>query len=254
VTRLSVVVPAFDEARRISATVERLRAGVPADGGLEIVVVDDASSDRTAAAAREAGADLVLTLPSHRGKGAAVRAGMLAAGGQARAFTDADLAYSPEQVTRLLQEVEAGWEVVIGSRRHVEATALVRAGRVREASGRLFNLLTRLIVLDEYLDTQCGLKAFAAPVVPVLFNRSFVDGFAFDVELLYLARRYGLRLREVPVELASSTSSSVKVVRDATLMVRDLLRIRRRAASGDYDLLPDELAALGEGRAPEPPR
>jgi dolichyl-phosphate beta-glucosyltransferase len=254
VTRLSVVIPTFNEARRIGGTVERLRAELDLEGGVEIVVADDASLDGTAEAARRAGADRVLSLPSHRGKGAAVRAGMLAATGDARAFTDADLAYSPEQVVRLLHEVEAGWEVVIGSRRHVDATTLVRAGRMREASGRLFNILTRLLVLHEYLDTQCGLKAFAGPVVPTLFQRGHVDGFAFDVELLYLARRYGLRLREVAVELANSQTSSVRVVRDAAMMVRDLLRIRRLAASGAYDLKPGELAALDEGRAQGPPR
>lgn len=223
------------------------------EGGLEIVVVDDASHDRTLEMAQLAGADQVVSLPSHRGKGGAVRVGMLAARGRARVFTDADLAYAPDQVARLLAEVEAGWEVVIGSRRHVETTTLVRAGRVREVSGRLFNLVTRLALLDQYLDTQCGLKAFAGHVAPVLFERGRVDGFAFDVEVLFLARRYGLRLKEVEVELANSQTSSVRLVRDAPVMLRDLARIRRWATSGAYELEPREWAAL-EGQRPGPPR
>ncbi|MDP8992924.1 MAG: glycosyltransferase [Actinomycetota bacterium] len=245
----SVVIPAFREEASIAAAVERLRCGLGMEGGGEIVVVDDGSPDRTSEAARGAGADQVLTLPVNRGKGAAVRAGMLAARGRSVAFTDADLAYSPAQLLRLLEEVEAGWDVVIGSRRHVDTTTLVRARRAREVSGRLFNLVSRAVLLHRYLDTQCGLKAFDSDVARVVFSRARVDGFAFDVEVLYLVQRYGLSLQEVPVELANPETSSVRVLRDAPLMVRDLVRIRRWAAAGAYDLTPEEQAVLdGRGR------
>lgn len=169
---LSVVVPAFEEADRIGDAVERLRAELPVPGGVEIVVVDDGSRDATADVARRAGAHRVLSLPVNRGKGAAVRAGILAAEGRAVAFTDADLAYSPVQLLRLLHEVQAGFDVVIGSRRHVETTTLVRARRLREVSGRLFNLLSRVVLLPSYVDTQCGLKAFEADAAHMLFNRA----------------------------------------------------------------------------------
>jgi glycosyltransferase involved in cell wall biosynthesis len=248
--RLSVVVPAFQEESRIGTTVERLRRDLGLDWGVEVVVVDDGSRDGTAEAARRAGADQVLCLPANRGKGAAVRAGMLAARGGVLAFTDADLAYPPAQLVRLMHEVEAGYDVVIGSRRHVDATTLVRARRLREASGRLFNLLSRVVLLHRYLDTQCGLKAFSAGAGRVMFGKARVDGFAFDVELLYLAELYELSFREVPVELVNSNVSSVRLARDASVMVRDLVRIRRWASGGAYRLGPEQRRVL-DGRAQE---
>ena len=244
---LSVVLPAYEEEGRIGPSIDRLRRELPVPGDVEIVVVDDGSRDQTVEAARLAGADQVLSLPANQGKGAAVRAGMLTARGRARAFTDADLAYPPAQLLRLLAQVEAGWDVVIGSRRHVDTTTLVRARRVREVSGRLFNLASRVVLLHRYLDTQCGLKAFAGDVAQVVFAQARVDGFAFDVELLYLAQLYGLTLKEVPVELANTGTSSVRLLRDAPLMARDLLRIRRWAGAGAYDLTPEERAVL-DGR------
>src|SRR5207302_1357991 len=143
-------------------------------GAVEIVVADDGSDDGTVDAARAAGADQVVALPLNRGKGAAVRAGVLAARGRTVAYTDADLAYPPAQLLRLLAEVEAGADMVVGSRRHVETKTLVQARRLRELTGRLFNLLTGLILLGRYRDTQCGLKAFRSDVARALFTRSTV--------------------------------------------------------------------------------
>lgn len=236
--RLSVVVPAFREHDHIGATVDALRtalASVSADGGLEIVIVDDGSGDGTAEAARAAGADLVLEQAENRGKGAAVRRGALASHGRTVAFTDADLAYSPDQLLRLLAEVEDGWDVVVGSRRHEDTTTLVRAGRLREVGGRGINLLTQAVLLGQYRDTQCGLKAFRSDVARLVFGRSRVDGFAFDVEVFHLAERYRLSLTEVPVSVANSSRSTVRVARDALHLLRDLFRIRRWAKQGRYD-------------------
>ena len=251
-TRFSVVVPTYREAHRIADTVGRLREAVDADGGVEVVVVDDGSPDGTADAARRAGADQVVALPRNRGKGAAIRAGVMTAGGRSLAFTDADLSYPPAQVGRLLLEVEAGWDMVVGSRRHVDTTTLVRARRIRELSGRLFSLLTDLVLLEQRRDTQCGLKAFPAEVARLLFSRTRVDGFAFDVELFHLAERYGLTVLEVPVEVANSATSTVKVGVDAVRMVRDVVRIRRWAATGAYELSAEERSVLEE-RSSGPP-
>jgi putative flippase GtrA len=239
--RLSVIVPAYREGAQVARTVERLRlalAEVADSGGLEVVIVDDGSGDDTAEHARAAGADQVIVQPANRGKGAAVRVGMLAAHGRTVAFTDADLSYPPEQLLRLLAEVESGWDVVVGSRSHVETTTLVRNRRLREVSGRLFNTLTVAVLLGQYRDTQCGLKAFRADAARLLFSHAHVDGFAFDVELFHLAERYRLSLAEVPVELANSTTSSVRVGVDAVRMLRDLFRVRRWAAAGRYELDP----------------
>lgn len=239
--RLSVVVPTFREPA-IADSVRRIRSELAGlDGGLEVVVVDDGSGDGTADAARAAGADNVLALPVNRGKGAAVRAGMLAATGRTIAFTDADLSYAPEQLLRLLEGVESGWDVVVGSRQHVETRTVVRAGRLREVGGRVINLLTGYVLLGRYRDTQCGLKAMRSDVGRLVFGHSRIDGFAFDVELFHLVERYRLSLLEVPVEVENSTRSTVNVARDAVLLVRDLFRIRRWGRIGLYEAAQDEL-------------
>jgi dolichyl-phosphate beta-glucosyltransferase len=237
--RLSVVVPAYREAARIAGTVARLRAALAPlaeAGGYEIVVVDDGSGDRTAAVARRAGADQVVEFGANRGKGAAVRAGVLAARGRTVAFTDADLAYPPEQLLGLLERVEAGWDVVVGSRKHVGTTTLVRARRLRALTSRAFNVLTELVLLGQYRDTQCGLKAFRSDVARLIFSRTRIDRFAFDVEVFHLAERYRLSLTEVPVTLVNSATSTMRLGRDALQMLADLWRIRRWAGRGAYDL------------------
>jgi dolichyl-phosphate beta-glucosyltransferase len=244
--RLSVVVPAFGEESRIARSVEQLRAELEkadTDGGIEIIVVDDGSDDDTSGAARRAGADQVVRHEVNRGKGAAVRTGVLAARGRTIAFTDADLAYSPDQLIGLLNEVEAGWDVVSGSRRHTDTTTLVRARRVREIGGRAINLLTRAVLLGQYRDTQCGLKAFRSDVARLIFRHSRIDGFAFDVEVFFLVEQYHLSLAEVPVRVENSSRSTVRVLRDAARLVRDLFRIRNWAHNGAYDLATDDEAA-----------
>lgn len=227
--RLSVVVPAYGDAHRVGDTVGRLRhdlTDVAVGGGLEIVVVDDGSQDDTADAARRAGADQVISLPANRGKGAAVRTGMLAARGGTVAFTDVDLSYAPVQILRLLREVETGAEMVVGSRLHPEAEAVLRAGVARQLASRLFNFLA-FLVIGELRDTQCGLKAFRRDVARELFSRSTIDGLAFDVELFDLARRSGVKVVEVPVSLTSADTSSVRL-RGELKAILDLARIRFR--------------------------
>ena len=235
--RLSVVVPAYGEERRIAATVATLRAALapPSEAGtVEVIVVDDGSRDETARRAAEAGADQVIRLPVNRGKGAAVRAGVLGAHGSTIVFTDADLSYPPAQVLRLRDEVECGWDVVVGSRKHVGTRTLVRSGRLRELSGRVFNLFARTVLERPFSDTQCGLKGFHRDAAHRLFGLAVIDGFAFDVELLWLAERLGLATEEVPVELASAEGSTVRLSVDALRMLRDLIGLRRRARAGAY--------------------
>jgi putative flippase GtrA len=242
--RLSVIVPAFNEGRRIEETIGGIRAALAEVMGneLEIVVVDDGSDDDTVERARTAGADRVIVLPGNRGKGAAVRAGALAARGRVVAFIDADLSYSPDQLLTLLAEVEAGWDLVVGSRKHIKTSTLIRAGRLREVSGRIFNLLTRALLLGQYRDTQCGIKAFRSDVARLLFSKSRLERFAFDVETFHLAERYRLSLKEVPVSVANVEASTVRVALDALRMVRDVFLIRRWAGAGHYDLLPEDHA------------
>ena len=204
------------------------------EGGVELIVVDDGSTDGTPETARAAGADRVLIHSTNRGKGAAVRTGVLAATGGAIAFTDADLAYAPEQLEGLLEIVESGFDVVVGSRKHEMTRTLVRAGRLREIGGRVINRLTHAVLLGNYRDTQCGLKAFRAEAARLIFERSRIDGFAFDVEVFVIAERNGLELAEVPVTVVNTTRSTVRVARDAVRLIGDLFRIRRWLRQGAY--------------------
>ena len=242
--RLSVVVPAYRESSRIGAAIAELRSALAPAEDVEVIVVDDGSGDGTAAAARQAGADVVVELEANRGKGGAVRAGVLVARGRTVAFTDADLSYPPAQLLELLQHVESGWDVVVGSRRHVHSTTLVRARRLRELTGRVFNLLTLAVLLGQYRDTQCGLKAFRSDVARLLFRHGRLDGFAFDVELFHLVERYRLTLREVPVSVRNAETSTVRVGTDALHMIGDLARLRRLALTDAYDLSPEEESSI----------
>ncbi|HCB33852.1 MAG TPA: glycosyl transferase family 2, partial [Acidimicrobiaceae bacterium] len=203
--------------------------------GVEIVVVDDGSTDGTTAAAVAAGADLVVTLDSNAGKGAAVRAGMLAARGRVRIFTDVDLAYPPSQLPALVAALADGADVVVGNRRHRDTRRINSAPRARAVASRLFNLGARVVLLGRHRDTQCGLKAFTAPAARHIFARTAVDGFAFDVEVLYLAEAAGMKVVDAPVVLDHVEETTVALVPSAFAVLRDLLGIRRRIAAGGYD-------------------
>ena len=258
--RLSVVVPAYDEADRVAATVRRLRdglAGVAVDGGVEIVVVDDGSTDGTADAALAAGATQVVVQPRNRGKGSAVRQGVRAARGRTVAFTDADLSYGPEQVQRVLEAVEDGWDVAIGDRRHPETRTLVAPSRLRAWGSRAINWLGYAVLLGSYRDTQSGLKAFRSDVARFVFARTRVDGFAFDIEVLHLVERHQLSLVEVPVEVTNSSRSTVSAARDAARLLVDLVRIRHWSAEGAYEaagdlppVVPPESSTVPSGAGP----
>jgi dolichyl-phosphate beta-glucosyltransferase len=236
--RLSVVVPAYCEADRIGETVGRLRHAlddIRESGGYEVIVVDDGSSDVTADAALAAGADQVVVQPRNRGKGAAVRTGVLAARGRTIAFTDADLAYAPDQLLRLLAAVEDGWDVAIGDRRHPESRILAPPSPLRALGSRVINWLGYVVLLGSYRDTQGGLKGFRSDVARFVFGRSRVDGFAFDIEVLHLVERHQLSLVEVPVEVVNTRRSTVREGRDAARLLLDLTRIRRWSAEGEYE-------------------
>ena len=236
--RISLIIPAFEEADRIAGTLStvdsELRSSLQKSDDIEVIVVDDGSNDATSEIARKAGADVVIRLEENKGKGAAIRAGVQEANGSVVAFTDADLAYNPRQVVKLVTLVESGYDMVVGSRQHIETKNLVRAGRFREVGGRLINIATSGILLGHYRDTQCGLKAFKSQVAKSLFDAGTLDGFSFDVELFHLAERWDLSLKEIPVEVENSQRSSVSAFRDGVFLLLDLIRIRQRARRGIY--------------------
>ncbi|HEY2941138.1 MAG TPA: dolichyl-phosphate beta-glucosyltransferase [Vicinamibacteria bacterium] len=230
---LSVVVPALNEEDRLPRTLERIVSHLGRRGaGYEVVVVDDGSRDRTAERAQAAGAT-VLRNEANRGKGYAVRRGMLAARGARRLMTDADLSTPIEELDRLCARMDEGHDVVIGSRALPGARIEVRQPWYRENTGRLFNIFVRALAVPGVRDTQCGFKLFSAAAARDVFSSTRLDGFSFDVEALFLARRKGYRIAEVPVVWRNDAASRVSLVR-GFLAFPDLLRIRANDWAGRY--------------------
>ncbi len=234
--RLSVVIPAYNEERRLPRSLESIREFLGDRGTrFEVVVVDDGSQDRTAAEAEAAGGSETRVLRSdrNRGKGHAVRVGMLAARGEQRLITDADLSTPIQELAKLEALLLQGADVAIGSRAVAGSRIEVRQGAFRENAGRLFNRMVRLLLLPAIHDTQCGFKLWTARAAQLAFAPLRLDGFSFDVEALYVAQRHGLRIAEVPVTWRNDAASRVSGLAGAAAFA-DLLRIRWNAAGGRY--------------------
>jgi hypothetical protein len=230
--RLTILVPAFNEANRLPAGLDRLDAAV-ADGAVdveetEVVVVDDGSTDATAETARRLLAHLphhrVITLPVNGGKGAAIRTGLAQARTPYVAYMDADMAIDPRAVPSLLEAL-VGSDVAIGSRALVDSM-VDGTYAVRAVMGRLFNRLVTSGTGLGLQDTQCGFKAFRTPAARLLFHLVPIDRFAFDVELLARARRLGLDITEVPVQWRNVPDSTIHPLRDSVTMLSDVFRSR----------------------------
>jgi glycosyltransferase involved in cell wall biosynthesis len=229
VIALSIVVPAFNEAARLPPTLAAVRAGLAArePGAHELLVVDDGSTDDTAAVARQGGAR-VISLPRNLGKGAAVRAGLLEATGEVIAFMDADGSIPFAEVERLVGALRAGAAIAVASRvapgggEDGERTAL------RELASGAFRTLCAAVLPTGVRDTQCGAKAFGRSAARALAAAQTLQGFAFDAELLWLARLRGLAVVEVPVRVRHDRASKVGMLRHAGPMLADLVRVRLR--------------------------
>lgn len=231
--RWSVVVPAFNEALRLPPYLDDIIAYFEGRGdGYEVIVVDDGSTDGTAAHVHQVSLShpsvRVLRLASNHGKGAAVRAGMLAAHGQYRLFTDADGATPITELKRLESLLSAGADVALASRTLRDAGVSVVARRHRVAAGYLFNWLVARLGLPQVSDSQCGFKAFTAEAAVDVFSRLSTPGFGFDVEVLLLARASGYRLAETAVNWTHQPGSKVGVFKDGPRMLGQILRARWR--------------------------
>ena len=236
---LSIVLPCLDEAERLPGTLAAYLAHFPPDRAeVELIVVDDGSTDGTTAIADQvAAADprvRVVRRTRNRGKGYAVRTGIQAAQGEVVVFTDADGSYGPEQLERVVAALDRA-PVAIGARLGSQAGA---GPPLRRLASRVFNRVMRLLLGLPFHDTQCGLKGFRRGAAEAMFRRARVDGFAFDAEALWIARRLGIEVVEVPVRAEERQGSTVRLGGDALRMVADVWKVRRAAARGVYDETP----------------
>lgn len=242
---LSIVIPAYNEEKRLPQTLDRvlsyLAGARPMSrrGNTEVIVVDDGSSDGTVAVA-DGFAKLhpnvrVLKNPGNRGKGYSVRHGMLDAAGEWVLFSDADLSAPIEEIEKLFRAVaEQDAAVAIGSRALDRSLIGVHQSWFRENAGQVFNLLMRLIVGLPFWDTQCGFKLFRRDAAGAVFSRVKIEGFGFDVESLFLARKLGYKTVEVPVRWNHAEGTKVSMVGDSLKMFWDLALVRWNSLSGRY--------------------
>ncbi len=241
-TAVSIVIPAYNEESRLPATLTRIMEWVESCGGryeAEILVVDDGSTDRTREVAEGfTGRKIpvrVLANPGNRGKGYSVRHGMLEAVLDWVLFTDADLSAPIEEIEKLEAAVrERRAEIAIGSRALDRSLIGVHQSAFREWAGRVFNLLMRILTGLPFSDTQCGVKVFSRRAAREVFRRQRIDGFGFDVEALFIARRLGFETVEVPVRWNHVEGTKVSMIRDSLNMFLDLVRIRWYDLRGAY--------------------
>jgi dolichyl-phosphate beta-glucosyltransferase len=237
--RLSVVVPMYNETRRMKRTLPMLADYFRGqDFSVEFVVVDDGSSDNTAQMAREllgSGPDVnVIESKPNRGKGHALKVGMLAARGDLVLFTDADLSTPPAESSKFWKWFDEGFDVVIGSRKMAGAVLEKHQPLWRESMGKVFTWLTNRIATRDISDITCGFKCFTNGAAQDLFSRSVIDDWSFDAEVLFIAQKHGLRIKEVPVHWHDESGTKVRIVRDATRALLGLVKIRLNNMRGKY--------------------
>jgi len=237
---LSIIIPAYNEAQRIGPTLTQIAAYLPGlPGAAEVLVVDDASTDHTAAVVQDFAAVhpafRLLALTENRGKGGAVQHGMQHAAGRFVLFMDADSSTKITEFEKFRPLLEAGFGVVIGTRRKPRSDVVVQQPGHRQFLGRVFTRLACALLGLRVSDITCGFKCFRRDVAQALSARQTIHGWAFDAELLFLAHRWGYRVAEVPVTWLNEPGSKVRASRDAVTSFTELLRIRWNARQGKYD-------------------
>jgi dolichyl-phosphate beta-glucosyltransferase len=230
--QLSIIIPAYNEEGRIGVTLKAVGTHLKdKHRSYEIIVVDDGSVDGTAALLKRYVATVeglsVVRLQKHKGKGAAVREGMLAAKGESRLFMDADNSTAIDQIEKLTPYIGQGYDIVIGSRRIAGAQILLEQSPLREFLGAQFRLIAHFLVPLDVIDTQNGFKLFTAQAAEIIFNRITINGWSFDVEVLALAKRLGYKIKEVPIIWANDDQSRVQYIHMLTIL-RGLLYIRKK--------------------------
>jgi dolichyl-phosphate beta-glucosyltransferase len=227
---LSIVIPVYNEEKRIGDTLRKIVDFLKTkDFSREIVIVDDGCRDHTidlATKILEGTNFRILKNVRNMGKGASIRTGMLAAEGEVRLFTDADLSTPVEELDKLIVPIRGGYDVSFGSRAMKGSLLLVRQPFHREMMGRIFNLFVQILHLPGVKDTQCGFKMFTGRAADAIFQRQKMKGFCFDVEVLVLAGRLGYKMKEIPVSWIDSPQSKVNPLKDSLKMLWDLIKLK----------------------------
>ena len=235
---LSIIIPAHNEEKRLPPTLEQVFAFLDQQNyEAEVLVIENGSTDQTYEIAQgfvRQHKNLLVIREEGRGKGLAVQRGMLEAHGAYRLMCDADLSMPVEEIAKFLSSDTPQFDIAIASR---EAPGARRYDepRYRHLGGRFINLIIRLLILPGLQDTQCGFKCFRAEVADDLFKRQTLMGWSFDIELLFIARRHGYHIIEIPIDWYYRSESKVNALRDATRMIEDIFQIHRNARRGLYD-------------------
>lgn len=226
---VSFVIPVYNEEERIGTTLDVvLNYFSNTDYLVEVIVVDDGSTDKTADVVQSfAGQVKLFSYGRNRGKGAAVRYGMLASIGDVRVFSDADLSTPIYEIEKILDRLKGGADICIGSRALEPSLIKKHQPFYREFMGKTFNKLVQMLIMKGIEDTQCGFKGFTAESAKFLFSRSKIDGFSFDVEILYLAQKAKMKIEQVPVEWYNDQRTKVHPIGDSFNMFIELLKIKK---------------------------
>lgn len=227
---LSVILPAYNEERRIGKTLSEIIAFLKRQSyASEIIVSDDGSADATVNVSEKQLSGFpheILRAPENRGKGSAVRAGMMRGRGKYLLFSDADLSTPIEEVTEFIRRLENGYDVVLGSRALKESKIEIRQPPMRELMGKTFNKIARLFAFRGIRDSQCGFKLFKQEAARDLFGRQKLNGFSFDAEIIFLAQKLGYRILEAPVRWRNSKLTRVRLLSDSLQMFKEVVGIR----------------------------
>jgi dolichyl-phosphate beta-glucosyltransferase len=242
---LSVIIPAYNEERRLPAYLGEILAYLEAQPfSSEVIIVDDGSQDGTAEMVERFGAEnskvQLIRLPQNRGKGHAVKTGMLKACGKLRLFADADGATPITELAGLKKAIEAGADAAVASRALHDDSHIVQTKFHRKLIGTIFNFIVRSLTVKGINDTQCGFKLFTRESANAVFPQQQICDFGFDVEILYLCRKKGYRVVEVPVNWSDVPGTKVRLIRDSLRMFKDVIKIRMNDWHGIYQERPEE--------------
>lgn len=225
---ISIIIPAYNEEKRIRKSLDTAINYLDSNNiEAELLVVDDGSSDKTVDVAKEFDSVRIIKQPKNMGKGAAVQRGMIESKANIRVFTDADFSTPIYEIHKLIEKLNNGYDIAIGSRAVDYSMIKKHQPWYRELMGKTFNKIVQLLLMRGIVDTQCGFKGFSGDAADNIFPKMQINGFGFDLEALFIGRKLGYKIAEVPVEWYNDENSKVDPIKDSIRMFLDILKVRR---------------------------